>query len=893
MEKIGAFILLICIAFASGAGLTDHPIVGGAIQYLDGSWSASGGAFKIVGNVPGDLITDLQVAKVIGDPIYETVWLDNSSIWSGNDWVYQTNFTFNSQGAKDVLLVFDGVKMGASITLNGVAVGQALDQFLRYVFPVGSILQANNELKVTFPKDYGIDVQGRFMACTGGWDWAPYSNTHDQHGALTLSEGIWKSVYVVAVPEVAITYVVPQVKYLGDYPVEPLTDTTHAPFSVNVTVHIYAPAATSGVVKITSDWGATNATQTVNLVAGNNVVQVSVIANDVGLWWPSGLGPQKLYNFTVAFSNPSGVVQTTRRIGFKVFALVTSDDQDPATLTGINGSGNFTMRFRVNGANIFSRGANMIPLEEYEGRANAEAFRILVNSVVEAHFNTLRIWGGGVFLYDEFYDACDELGVLIYHDMMYAQQGHSPAETPTQDAEIRHQIRRLSHHPSIVIWDGCNECGGGGVYTGFVITTVAEEDQSRIVWPSSPSYGWSSGVDLLWGTPNGKPLVSKSSGTTFETHGPYQHGSGFKAVNGDANINNDLFNPNIPPQLDNPSTTGPYVGGYYASEFGCVAMSSFESMSPTLSPDHWSLHAPPMYQRNYPCDNVILEYFGAQNLNLTGTVIFQKQLYQCLVGQALNMKSNIENRRSGNVFGTLIWQLGEIWPTGGWGSIEYASPEPGQVVGGRWKPLHYFLKSSVFADVIATCGTNANCYVKNDTPMPFSGVVTLNVVHLTTGQTKTLQTAKVTLEAGAGITQWFCAEATGEAGCTPWNTLLPSLNCNATGSDCIIDISVSDAKGNEISNNVLALTVPKNLALPQTHVTFNVSANSNGGADITLQSNAVAVYTILTTTAQGRFSDNVLLLLPGSTVVTFIPYGSLDIATLKSTLRVEHVQLYQ
>jgi beta-mannosidase len=116
----------------------------------------------------------------------------------------------------------------------------------------------------------------------------------------------------------------------------------------------------------------------------------------------------------------------------------------------------------------------MIPLEEFEGLANAEAFTYLLQSVVDGGLNTLRVWGGGIsftnfstsllillvvicpdstyiFLYDVFYDTCDELGIIIYHDMMYAQEGHSPADTPTQDAELRHQVRRLSHHPSIIV----------------------------------------------------------------------------------------------------------------------------------------------------------------------------------------------------------------------------------------------------------------------------------------------------------------------------------------------------------------------------------------------------------------------------------------------------------
>ena len=116
-----------------------------------------------------------------------------------------------------------------------------------------------------------------------------------------------------------------------------------------------------------------------------------------------------------------------------------------------------TFIFRVNGAPMFAKGANMVPMEELEGRMSGEAHRILVKSSADAGMNTLRVWGGGIFYPTAFYDACDEYGVLVYHDMQYASTGggvHGPVATPTQAAELRHQIRRLSHHPAIVLWDG-------------------------------------------------------------------------------------------------------------------------------------------------------------------------------------------------------------------------------------------------------------------------------------------------------------------------------------------------------------------------------------------------------------------------------------------------------
>ncbi len=156
-----------------------------------------------------------------------------------------------------------------------------------------------------------------------------------------------------------------------------------------------------------------------------------------------------------------------------------------------------------------------------------------------------------MFMPHAFYDACDDYGVLIYHDMQYAQRGHSPLQNSVQDAELRHQIRRLSHHVSIAMWDGCNECQvivntPTGIYATFVMTVVAQEDMSRPIWPSCPSHGWKSGAWRLSSLPSGQPLVPVvPNNVTIEIHGPYLNRRGFPAVNGHGMVN-ITFDPLIP-----------------------------------------------------------------------------------------------------------------------------------------------------------------------------------------------------------------------------------------------------------------------------------------------------------------------------------------------------------
>jgi len=895
----------------------------------------------IPAKVPGDHLTDLQNAKIIDDPLFD-VNFRNDSVWGGRTWTYTATFTppQSLSDAETILLVFDGVKMGATVSLNGKVLGTITDQFLRVKYNVVNelMLGKTNTLALVF--DLDIFVNGRFMACSGGWDWAPYAKTYNRWGTKVFTLGIWKDVYLVPVVSkaAAIMHVVPAITYTGAYPTEPLTTTTAAPFHVNVTLHTWAAKATTAQLTASGTWSSSHqVASTVTIPAGEATVSIAMMAKGVELWWPNGFGQQPLYNIktSLAFigSSPSmdtesrtsshpaaaeiSSVSATRQVGFRYAVLVTGNDTDPAyvkaaaTEEGSSPKGQMnTFIFRVNGAPVFAKGANMVPMEELEGRSNADAFRYLVMNAATAGFTILRNWGGGIFQYDAWYDALDEFGILCYQDLMYAQGGHVPTyDDPTQAAEIAHQVRRLSHHPSLVLYTSCNECifhGNMTLFVNFAMEVVAAEDKTTPIWPACPASGWRSGVNRLTGFPSGKPL--KIGGHTLDLHGPYIKGctTAFVPANGcygseakdPFKVSTQmLVNQTIWPPWGHSGPIGVGLPGTSFSEYGFTVMSSFESMSAQLSPSQWGINQPVFSQRNYPCDNFIHAFFGKEfgNVSDVGEVALQRQTWQCMIAQAFSQKQYTEALRSMNTVLVQFWQYNEIWPTGGWGSIEYGTPGKGQSVGGRWKPLMHFLRRSIFASVGAACMDDGRCYVRNDAKTAFEGSLRLTLIRLLTGATAWNETLPLAIARGAHTVQWVCVKG-GDSGtnCTGWDEILNSANC--TRSTCVFNADVFGQEGTKpISSNQQPLLPPGKLQVARDVAVTSVvgEVNAEGLIPVIVRSNGTALLVTLTTLAAGVFSDNVFLLTQYAPAeLLFTPYGPPDVATLKASLRTVHLAQY-
>ena len=340
---------------------------------------------------------------------------------------------------------------------------------------------------------------------------------------------------------------------------------------------------------------------------------------------------------------------------------------------------------------------------------------------------------------------------------------------------------------------------------------------------------YSEGRVSVWPEGRGPPPKPQPPGPQpagpREVHGPYAHGSGFPTVDSDG-IPTESIPVALPPQLYPSYDIGLSQPSVFTSEFGAVVMSSFESMSPTLLPEHWSLHggSPPdecvrvsfflkctggnvMSQRNYAVDTIISAYFNVSGmLDEVGEDSFSRQLYMSMIAQSHIVSSEVQTQRSRNAYGNLLWQLNDIWPSGAWASTEYLTDPsftPGQT--GRWKPLHHLFEKYLYRSVFSACSVDGRCFVKNDHALlSFSNiVVTRSLLRVSDGQYLAVFNNSFSLAVGAGVIEWFCVDGSIYDSSRTCNSTLAQVaianGCAAgtrgTGSNCVLLIGVANEDG--------------------------------------------------------------------------------------------------
>jgi beta-mannosidase len=693
----------------------------------------------LLATVPGCIHLDLLAADVIPDPYIDEN--ESAVAWVGRvDWRYETTIEWDGAGAQ-VDLVALGLDTVATIELNGQVIGHTENMHRSYRLPVrDALLVGDNAIAVTFaagltaaecasamlgPRPH-VNAHPfnaiRKMASNFGWDWGPD----------LVTAGIWRPLYLETWADARIAAVRPLVAVDG-------TDgVLHA--------HVEIERAAGFDDPITLDVDVAGARVRAPVAAGETSVSVDVVVPEVSLWWPHGYGDQPLYAVDVVLStcDDGGGVELghwSSRVGFRTVTLDTAPDEHGTRFAIV-----------VNGVPVFARGVNWIPDDAFPVRITRDRYAYRLEQARDANVNLIRVWGGGIYESDDFYDVCDELGLLVWQDFLFACAAYAEEEPLRGEviAEAREAVTRLSPHASLALWNGNNEniwgyedwgwkdnigdrSWGLGYYTGILPAVVAELDPTRPYTPGSP-YSFSAGKhpnDPAHGTMHIWDVWNELDYTAYRRYVPrFVAEFGFQGPPTWATLNRAVH--------DEPLT---------AASPGLLQHQKADDGNGKLARG-LDTHLPP--------PGSVDEWHWATSLN-----------------QARAVSLGVEHFRSWSpvCMGTIVWQLNDTWPAVSWSAVDGD---------GRRKPLWYALRHS-YRDRLLTLQPRDGglaLVAVNDSATPWRGDVTLSrragdgvvlsisSLALVVGARRTV-TLAVPVEvaaSGGGLGEFILAECDGERG---------------------------------------------------------------------------------------------------------------------------------
>ncbi|XP_045777070.1 beta-mannosidase [Maniola jurtina] len=684
---------------------------------------------SVAGSVPGGVYSDLQKSGTIGDILQG--FNDVLTRWIAYDsWTYTGKFNVSANNLENAVaqLVLEGVDTVAHIELNGRSIGSTNNMFVRYVFNVKQYLQAGeNELKFSFespvkfakirsekyftapdcvPDIYNGEChanQIRKMQASFSWDWGP----------AFPSVGIWRPA---------------RLEFFNGAVIRSLTTHTEkkdSSWSLRTKVYLQTGENIKRIKGNLSMYLSVEGHQTFKVGKYLDVatrddgtveaeIDMSISANLVTEWWPNGYGDQRLYNlfvFLTTTEKDKEISYKHAKIGFRTIELV---EEDAGLILGNNttaGHG-LTFYFKVNGYPIFMKGSNWIPSNILpEIGESRKTINNLLTAARDAHMAMLRVWGGGIYESDYFYRRCDELGILIWQDFLFACSMYpvDPDFLETVKTEIEQNVIRLQHHPSIAVWAGNNEnevaLRGNWYNTKSEFEKYKREYITLYVDTIKPIV---EGID-----PGRRYLVSSPSNGRKSEEDGYIARNPYDPNYGDTHYYNylaDSWDSNIYPQTR------------FASEYGFQSLPSIKTMRSATNRTE-DYHVESNYSKHRQHSPAGYSFIEAQinrrlNLDKNDRKYFEKFVFYSQISQAMAIKTETEFYRQSQsnwyTMGALYWQLNDVWQAPSWSGIEF---------GGKWKMLHYFAKT-FFAPVLIsprlTKTGDVDIYLINDRFVPIN-----------------------------------------------------------------------------------------------------------------------------------------------------------------------------
>jgi beta-mannosidase len=805
--------------------------------------------------LPGDVHGALLDAGLIPDPYYgenekEVMWVNETS------WSMERRFEASAADIDGYLtLTLSEVDCIATILLNGQEVARTDNSFVRHDIDVtGKVHAGENSLRIEFgvapdvakaraeahpfpipfTKNYqtnglkGIHMNFiRKAACHAGWDWGICTMPIGVYGTMSLRKSRLARQESVQVDQV------------------------HGEKSVELSIKTRLFAFAHGEVELEHSIDGQVITDKVAVQKGENVFTHNITIQNPKIWWPAGQGDQPLYELT---TNLEGEV-TTRRIGLRKLEWIVEKDEI-----------DHSFKCRINGRDITMMGANWIPADAIPSRITPSVIRDLLDSAKAANMNMLRIWGGGQYEPDYFYDLCDELGILLWHDFMFACMSY-PSNREFLDnvrVEITQQIRRLSHHASIALWCGDNEVIGSlswypetkadpGRYlanydrlNSMLGNIVEDEDPVRRFWPSSPSLGY----------------LDFSDGWHSDTRGDLHYWDVWHSAKSFEAYRS--------------------VNPRFASEFGFQSFTSMNIIETFSEEKDRNPSSPVMenHQRNDGGNARILEtmtrYFRFPR-------DFDQMVFLSQIQQGLAIKTAIEYWRSTKprCMGTLYWQINDIWPVASWSSLDY---------GGQWKLMQYMARR--FFNLVNVVAVPQVHEVRtNSRGIPVAGQMPDELVLKAindTGRPVSIALEVRAVKVGGGDRVVFSGNSAVGADAAMEVANVPMADL---ASDEFLYFVWKDAQGRVLGENDYFPKPYKAYELVNATVSASWS-DRDGKAVLTLESDRPALFTTATVEVAGYFSDNALTLLPGRKAeLVFHPRhgASVTSSDLQASLKVRHL----
>jgi beta-mannosidase len=779
----------------------------------------------IPAEVPGCVHTDLLRAGKIPDPFVGTN--EKSLQWiEKTDWEYRTTFAADAAllARERIEIVFQGLDTYAEVSVNGARVLQADNMFrswradirprvkagtnavvVHFRSPIAVAKPLYDRLGYTLPavNDQAKEMVSMFTRKAPyhyGWDWGP----------RFVTSGIWRPAAVEAWDEARLDDVQVTQRALDD-----------ARARLEIAAVVMAARAGRARVSVGLVGGATLGTAERPLARGRNELRLEVVLDKPERWWPNGLGPQKLY--TLETTVVTGAVTRGRRqtrVGLRTVEVVNRHDAAGKSFTVM-----------VNGAPVFMKGANWIPADSFVTRVTEEKYRALLGAAAAANMNMIRVWGGGIYEDDRFYALCDELGLLVWQDFMFACSMYpgDPAFIENVRQEAIENVRRLRNHPALALWAGNNEIEAAWQQWGWPATfhlgkaaqntiwndykhlfhevlphVVAAEDPGRFYTRSTPSanedgvppgkMGW--GDMHYWGV--------------WHAEAPYEAYA--------ANVSR------------------------FMSEYGFQSFPTLESVARYAPPSEWRIDSPVMLShQRHPRGNALVRTYMERDFRVPQDFGAFLYLSQVLQAEVIKFGAEAHRRRMPYDMGSLYWQLDDCWPVASWSSIDYY---------GRWKALEYAARRFFAPVLVSPVDDNGTLrvYGVSDRRADLPARLTLRLVDLDGGGDRWRFDRDVTLKALASE-PLFSA---------PKGDLLKGLD----PSHVVLSAELT-AGGQTLTRNLFYFKKTRELALPQPELAVTVTPHRIGATvRVTAKRFARAVW-LSTPEGEGAFSDNFFDLLPG------------------------------